>query len=127
MQITEPERIIRHKRFLQANWKMLAAFSWEYFQKEGRGAVVTDEGDFIQAPEPQYARISLRYIPENSPRLKEVGGWPGDKEAGWVKTYDPDVRVVVFIVREKAGVSGYLIGTNPRPSLAFAMQKAAGN
>ncbi len=127
MKITEPERIIRHKRFLQANWKMLAAFSWEYFQKEGRGAVVADEGDFIQAPKPQYARISLRYIPENSPRLKEVGGWPGDKEAGWVKSYDPKAQMVILIVRENGGTSGYLLSPRIQPPEAFAQEQARKN
>ena len=56
-----------------------------------------------------------------------MGGWPGDKEAGWVQTYDPDASVVLLIIRENGGVSGYLIGTNPRPSEAFAQQMAKGN
>ena len=60
--------------------------------------------------------------------LKEAGGWPGDKEAGWVATYDPAIRVVVLILRENGGTSGYLIGTAPLPSPeAFAQQQAEGN
>ena len=92
-----------------------------------RGAVVAEERDFIHAPEPQYARISLRYIAEGSPRLQELGGWPGDKESGWVKTYDPDARLVVFIVREDKGVSSYFLIPPMRPSQAFADQQAKGN
>ena len=64
---------------------------------------------------------------ENTDLLKKMDGWPGDQDAGWVQTYDPDVRVVLFIIREKGGVSGYLIGANPRPSEAFAQQLAKGN
>lgn len=127
MKINEDERRLRHKRFLQANLALLAAFGWEHFQQEGRGAVVADEQDFIHAPEPQYTRISLRYLAEGSPRLQELGGWPGDKEAGWVKTYEPDARLVVFIVREDHGVSSYLLIPPIRPPQAFANQQARGN
>ena len=127
MNISEEERITRHKRFLVANWKLLAAFAWEHYQKQGRGAVVADERDFVHAGEPQYATIHLRYVAENTALLKEIGGWPGDKEAGWVATYDPAIRVVVLIVRDNGGTSGYLIGTSPRPPEAFAQQHAEGN
>ena len=127
MNLGEEERIARHKRFLQANWKLLAAFAWEYYQKQGRGAVVADERDFVHAGVPQYATIHLRYVAENTPLLKELGGWPGDKEADWVKTYDPDARVVVLIVRDNGGTSGYLIGASPRPSEAFAKQQTQAN
>ena len=127
MKISEEERILRHKRFLSANWLMFAAFSREHYQKQGRGAVVVDERDFIHAPEPRYTKIGLRYVAENTALLKEIGGWPGDKEAGWVKTYDPDARVILLIIREKGGISSYLIGTNPRPSEAFAQQSAKEN
>lgn len=127
MNLGEEERIARHKRFLQANWKLLAAFAWEHYQKQGRGAVVADERDFVHAGVPQYTAIHLRYVAENTPFLKEIGGWPGDKEAGWVKTYDPDARVVVLIVRDNGGTSGYVIGAFPRPSEAFAEQQTQAN
>jgi len=124
MKLSKEERITRHKRFLQANWRGLAAFAWEHYQQQGRGAVVADENDFVHADTPQYAAIRLRYVAEDTPLLKEIGGWPGDKESNWVKTYDPDARVVVLIVRDNGGTSGYLIGASPRPSEAFAMKQA---
>ena len=127
MNLSEEERIIRHKRFLTANWKLLAAFAWEHFQKQGRGAVVADERDFIHAGVPQFTGIHLRYMAENSAILKKAGGWPGDKEANWVATYDPEIRVVLFIVRDNGGTSGYLAGTSPRPPEAYAQQQAGGN
>ena len=127
MKLSEEERIVRHKRFLVANWPMLAAFSWEYYLNQGRGAVVADERDFIHAGIPQYTKIHLRYVAENTPLLTEIGGWPGDREAGWVKTYDPDARVVLLIVRENGGTSGYLAGTDPKPSAAFAQQQSRSN
>ena len=127
MKISEDERRLRHKRFLQANLGMLAAFAWEYFQKEGRGAVIADERDFIHAPEPRYATIHLRYVAEGSARLEELGGWPGDKEAGWVKTYEAATRMVVFIVREDHGVSSYFLIPPIPPAQAYTDQQARGN
>ncbi len=127
MKLNEDERRLRHKRFLQANLGMLAAFAWEHFQKAGRGAVIADERDFIHAPEPRYASIHLRYVAEGSPRLQELGGWPGDKEAGWVKGYDPEARVIVLIVREDQGLSSYFLIPTLCPPKAFADQQARGN
>ena len=127
MKISKEERIVRHKRFLVANWMRLAAFAWEHYQKQGRGAVVVEEGDFVHSEVPQFTTLRLRYVAENTALLKEVGGWPGDKEAGWVASYDPAIRVVVLILRENGGTSGYLIGTSPRPPEAFAQQQAEGN
>jgi hypothetical protein len=69
----------------------------------------------------------LRYVAENTALLKDIGGWPGKKEAGWVASYDPAVRVVVLILREGGGTSGYLAGTSPPPPEAFAQQQAEGN
>src|ERR1019366_3076536 len=127
MDLTKEQRIARHKQFLNANWQLLAAFSWEHYQQQGRGAVLVDERDFVDAKIPQFAAIKLRYVADNSPVLTEIGGWPGDKEANWVKTYDPDARVVVLIVRDGGGPSGYLIGGNPKPSVAYAGQQAKKN
>ena len=127
MSLTREQRIAKHKQLLQANWALLAAFAWEYYQKQGRGAVVADERDFVYAKVPQYTGIKLRYVADGSPLLKEIGGWPGDKEAQWVQTYDPDARVAVLIVRDGGGTSGYLLGANPKPSECFARQEAKKN
>ena len=114
MDLSKKERIARHKRFLAANWQLLAAFAWEHYQSDGRGAVVVDERDFVRAATPQYTAIRLRYVADHSPLLKDIGGWPGDKERDWVRSYDPDVRVVVMVIREGGGTSGYLIGAAAR-------------
>jgi hypothetical protein len=125
--LTRDERIARHKRFLSANWEMLAAFAWEHYSSEGRGAVLVVEEDFVHAEVPQYATVHLRYVADDSLGLREIGGWPGEKEAGWVKTCDPDARVVVLVVRDNGGTSGYLVGGPTKPSTAFARRKAENN
>lgn len=127
MNLSKEERIARHKRFMHANWSLLAAFAWQHYQKQGRGAVLVDERDFVHAAVPQYAAIHLRYVADNSPVLKEIGGWPGDKEADWVKTYDPDARVVILIVRNNGGTSGYVIGGTLRPSEAYVREQTKQN
>jgi hypothetical protein len=78
MNLTREERIERHKKFLDANWALVAGFSWEHFQKQGRGAVVIDENDFVHANTPQYAPVKLRYVADGSPVLDEIGGWTGE-------------------------------------------------
>ena len=66
MKISEEERILRHKRFLSANWLMFAAFSWEHYQTQGRGAVVADERDFIHSPEPRAEESASRRVGETA-------------------------------------------------------------
>jgi hypothetical protein len=82
MNLTKDERILRHKQFLSTNWEMLAAFSWEHYQQEGRGAVLVVEEDFVHAETPQYTTVHLRYVSDASPVLKDIGGWPGGEGSG---------------------------------------------
>ena len=127
MNLTQEQRIAKHKQFMQANWLLLAAFAWEYYQQQGRGAVVVDENDFVHADVPQYAALKFRYVADNSTMLKDIGGWPGDKEVNWVKTYAPTQRIVVMIIRNGGGTSGYMIGGNPPPTECFDRQQAKKN
>jgi hypothetical protein len=127
MTFTPEQRIARHKDFLKANWELLAAFSWEHYQTEGRGFVVAMEVDFIHAATPQFAPIRLRCVAENSARFPEVMKMLGEQELGWLKSYDPDARVPLLIVRDNGGTSGYLIGGNLRPSEAYRRQRVKMN
>ena len=121
------ERITRHKRFLEANWQLLAAFAWGEYTKQGRGAVVAMEEDFVHAATPRYAPIRLRYVAETSRDFPKVAKRLEEKELNWIRTYDPDARVVVFVVRDNGGSSGYLIGGATRPSEAWKREQAKQN
>ena len=125
--LTQEQRIAKHKQFLSANWSLLAAFAWGYYQRQGRGAVVVDENDFVHADTPQFAALKFRYVADNSTMLKDIGGRPGDKEANWVKTYEPTQRIVVMIIRNGGGTSGYMIGGKPLPVECFDRQQAEKN
>ncbi len=41
--MTPEERIARHKDFLVANWRGLAAFAWEHYLDRGKGMVLVEE------------------------------------------------------------------------------------
>jgi hypothetical protein len=125
--LTQEQRIAKHRQFLNANWSLLAAFSWDHYQSEGRGFVMATEEDFVHANTPQYAPIRLRYIAESSERFSEVVKRLGEKELNWLKIYDPDAKVPLLILRDNGGTSGYLIGGSPKPSEALAKEKAKQN
>ena len=126
MNLTQDQRIARHKSFLNANWELLAAFSWEHFQKEGRGMVVVPEEDFIQAPTPQLKGLRFAYAAKDGGLLRKISTHFEAKEWGWLDSYDPDQRVIVVILRQ-AGTSAYVIGGRTRPSEAFVKVNAKNN
>jgi len=126
MELTQEQRIARHKSFLGANWELIASFSWEHFQKSGRGMVVVPEADFVNFPTPQLKGLRFAYAPKESELLDKISTHFEAKEWGWLETYDPDAKVIVVIVRD-VGTSGYLIGGKMKPSEAYARQMAKQN
>lgn len=123
-ELTKEQRIARHKDFLQANWPLIAAFSWENYLVKGRGAVLVPEADFVDAELPQLKALRFHYLPlaeRHSPPFEEV---LAGKEAAWLEAYDPDEKAVVCILREAEGVSSYFIGGRMKPSEAYAREKA---
>ena len=127
MQPSAQERIARHKDFLRANAEIIGAFAWENCLKEGRGAVLVPEEDFIHAPTPQLKRLRFHYLPLAKHDQEPFKSVLSEKELGWLAGYDPDEKVVVCILREPSGVSSYFIGGRSRPSEAYARQKAKSN
>lgn len=127
MHLTQEQRIFRHKSFLQANWELIASFSWEHFLAEGRGMVVIPEEDFVHLDTPELKPLRFAYAAKDSELMRKVSGHFEAKEWGWLTSYDPDQRVIVIIVREGAGTSGYLMGSKPKPSDAYTRQQAKVN
>jgi len=127
MELPQEERIRRHKSFLAANQELLAAFAWEHYQKDGRGMVVVPEADFIHLPTPTLKGLRFAYAAKDGDLLKEISTHFEEKEWGWLGSYDPDRQVIVIIVREGGGTSGYLIGGRMRPSEAWARRQAGQN
>ena len=127
MNLTKEQRIAQHKDFLQANWRALAAFSWEHYLTDGLGMVAVPEEDFVHADQPQYALLRFRYVPAKSPEFSTLPDWAGGKEQGWLETYDPKQKVIVMILRQGGGTSSYLIGANPPPPDCYTVKKSEQN
>jgi len=85
------------------------------------------EQDFVHSATPELKGLRFHYLP-----LKEHGRGPfkgvlAKKELVWLRTYDPDERVVLCVLREEGGVSSYYFGGTTKPSDAYARQKAMNN
>ena len=68
-----------HLTFMGSQWRKFAAFAWEKYLSEGRGAVVIDlkrasrnEGRF---------QVPTFYLAEGSEKLHARGGWPNAEVA----------------------------------------------
>ena len=122
MELSPDQRIAKHKSFLNANWELIASFSWEHFQKEGRGMVVVPEEDFLEFVTPQLKGLRFSYASQGTELLLRISTHFGAKEWGWLDTYDPDECAIVIIIREGDGSSGYLIGGEMKPSEAWTRQ-----
>jgi hypothetical protein len=127
MELTKEQRIARHKHFLKANVELIASFSWGGNLASGRGAVLVPEDDFVHAEPPQLKGIRFHYLPLATHDQEPFKGILSEQELGWLTSYDPDVKVVVCILRPEGGVSSYLIGGRMKPSEAWARQQAKRN
>jgi len=126
MQLTKEQRIARHKNFLKANWELISAFAWEHYQTKGTGAVLVPEEDFVHSAAPELKGLRFHYLPLSDNDKAPFKGVLAEKELAWLKSIDPDEKVVVCVIRD-AGVSSYLFGGSTKPSVAYARQKAKDN
>lgn len=119
-------RIARHKDFLCANWRGIGAFAYGEYLSKGRGIVCVPESDFIDAERPAYAPIHFRYFTE-ADIIEVMPDYEGSKEQGWLKSYSPNEKAIVTMIRYDAGVSSYLSGGQPSPPACHAAKVAEGN
>ena len=120
--LSKEQRIAKHKEFLQSNWHLVAAFSWENYLAQGRGAVLVPEEDFLHVGHPKLKGVRFRYLPLTERDKTPFEEVLAEKELAWLESYDPDDKVIVCVLREGEGVSSYLIGGRTRPSEAHARQ-----
>lgn len=106
-----------HVTFIRSQWRDFAAFAWEKYVKEGRGAVVVDlmkaskTGDNLQVP--------TFYVADGSERLSNLGGWPNDEIADVIKEYDPEQDVVFIFLRLDGDVFHYNASDELTPPRAY--------
>lgn len=105
-----------HLAFIRSQWRDFAAFAYERFMTQGRGAVVVDLrgakklGDNLQVP--------TRYVGDHSESLHKLGGWPSDEIEEIVQTYNPEVDVVFLILRLDGDVFHYNVSDEITPQEA---------
>lgn len=98
----------RHLMFLQANLAMLSAMTYQGFLDHGRGMLMLDDSDFVDKPPGVLTTFRAVYVAAGSAELLAMGGkWPGEKEAGWVETYDPRTTALFGFIRKDVGSSSY--------------------
>lgn len=100
----------RHIDFLQVNFPGLAELAYKGYLEKGRGMVVIDEASFMNPPPGVLAEIKIAYISADDENFTKLGvDWPGDKEAEWVRSYNPKTTVLFSFSRCDGGVSSYLL------------------
>jgi hypothetical protein len=95
----------QHATFIRMQWPSFAAFAWEKYSSEGRGAMVIDlrhatiEGSAINVP--------TVYVAEGSDKLSRRGGWPSEEVAEVIRDYDPAQDVIFIFLRLDGDVFHY--------------------
>jgi hypothetical protein len=112
----------QHGTFIRGQWPPLAAFAWEKYLSEGRGAVIVDlrhasvAGSAINVP--------TVYVAEGSDKLARRGGWPNEEVAEVVRDYDPAQDVVFIFLRLDGDVFHYNVSDELTPPAAYAARTA---
>jgi hypothetical protein len=111
-----------HLSFMRSQWREFAAFAWEKYQSEGRGAVVIDlkraskNGKRFQVP--------TYYLAEGTERLRERGGWPSDEVAEVIRDYDPRQDVVFIFLRLSGEAFHYNASDEMTPPKAYESKRS---
>lgn len=108
------EKQINHKQrkahieFIESTWEKLCVFSYESFLLYGRGMVLLFQDDINQKP---MSQISCTYVHNKSEVFQNVfkGEWPGEKEAKWVNSYNPESSILIVFYMNNGDISSYNI------------------
>ena len=110
-----------HVSFMRSQWATFAAYAWEKYRSEGRGAIVIDlrnaskDGPMINVPS--------YYVAEASERLRSRGGWPSAEVAEVIEDYDPEQDVVFIFLRLDGDVFHYNASDEPAPPAAYQSKR----
>lgn len=111
-----------HLTFMRSQWREFAAFAWEKYLSEGRGAVVIDlkrasrnEGRF---------QVPTFYLSEGSEKLHARGGWPSAEVAEVIREYDPEQDVVFIFLRLDGTAIHYNASDEVTPPRAYKSKRS---
>ena len=107
-----------HLAFIQSQWRDFAAFAFEKFLSQGRGAVVVD----LKSAEKlgDNLRVPTHYIADRSEPLRKLGGWPSEEIEEIVQTYNPEQDVVFLFLRLDGDVFQYNVSDDVSPPEAYS-------
>ena len=107
----------QHATFIKSQWRVFAAFAWEKYESEGRGAIIVDlrhasvTGKAINVP--------TVYVAEGSDKLARRGGWPNAEVAEVIGDYDPAQDVIFIFLRLDGDVFHYNVSDELTPPQAY--------
>ena len=107
---------------MRSQWADFAAFAWEKYLSEGRGAIVIDlrhaskDGPTVSVPS--------YYVAEASEGLRKRGGWPSREVAEVIEAYDPEQDVIFIFLRLDGDVFHYNVSDELTPPQAYESKRA---
>lgn len=112
-----------HITFIRSQWRDFAAFAWEKFSSEGRGAIVVDLRNASKCAEG--LNVPTYYVAEDSERLANRGGWPSEEISDAISEYDPEQDVVLLFLRLDGDVFYYNVSDELTPPWAAEAKQEA--
>ncbi|HSB08720.1 MAG TPA: hypothetical protein VLM38_04375 [Blastocatellia bacterium] len=112
-----------HVTLIRSQWRDFAAFAWDKYSSEGRGALVIDlrnasrSGGNLEVP--------TFWVADGGERLSARGGWPSEEIAEVIKDYDPQLDVVFLVLRLDGDVFHYNASDELTPPQAFNERRPA--
>jgi hypothetical protein len=107
-----------HIAFIRSQWREFAAFAFEKFLSQGRGAVVIDLKNADKLDD--NLRVPTHYVVDRSEPLRKLGGWPSDEIEEIVQTYNPEQDVVFLFLRLDGDVFHYNVSDDLTPPEAYS-------
>lgn len=111
----------QHITFIRSQWRDFAAFAWEKYKAEGRGALVVDLRN-AKTDGPTFS-VPTSYIAEGSRQLQKLGGWPNEEVAEVINEYDPEQDVVFIFLRLDGDVFHYNVSDDLTPPMAYEKRR----
>ena len=113
-----------HITFIRSQWREFAAFAWEKYLAEGRGAVVIDLRNSSRTAGNLY--VPTYYVADGSERLTKRGGWPDEEVAEIIREYDPEQDVVFIVLRLDGDLFYYNVSDELDPRRAYEQKAEVG-
>ena len=112
-----------HLAFIRSQWPDFAAFAWQKYLAEGRGAIVVNLRNASKSAEGLH--VPSYYMAEGSQRLVNLGGWPSEEISNVIKEHDPAKDVVFIFLRLDGDVFHYNVSDELTPPGAHKARQEA--